>query len=481
MCEPLMVYNGSINQTFMETFAKFVAENHSVKFRQRAISNDARSVPLGWCSWYEFYSNVDEEKVMKNVEFLDSSGDTKDGEVHLPSVDFIQLDDGYQHHIGDWLDYRKDSFPNGLKGMAQAIKKRGYKAGLWLAPFMCGAYSKIARDHGDDWFVKYKPSCKYREDSILSIVFDVFVRWKFSKLFYLFDVYGEKSNANIIGHFNPEWENDLGFIYVLDYTNPEVQAYIKNVFATLKSYGFEYFKIDFLACGIRDGIRYNNDMTRLEIYRMSLQLIRNAVGPDAFILGCGAPLAPSIGLVDGCRISGDIKELWSANAIEYFCSGLFASVPSIKNCLLGNLRRNFVHNIWWLNDPDCVLVRYDKRFNLVETHTQLSLLGMTGGIMLLSDDLSKLEKERIDLVSKILPVSNMLKGSPSSYIESSYPNMFFCEGVAKQLGDADIFAITNWFEGKQTISILKWLKKVVYITMLICHNIFFGTFGAREC
>ena len=72
-----------------------------------------------------------------------------------------------------------------------------------------------------------------------------------------------------------------------------------------------------------------------------------------------------------------------------------------------------MHNIWWLNDPDCLLVRVDKRFNLYETNTQLSVLGMTGGIMLLSDDLSKLKPERLNLLNKILPVSSLLKGSPN--------------------------------------------------------------------
>ena len=268
------------------------------------------------------------------------------------------------------------------------------------------------------------------------------------------------SNANVIGHFNPEWENDLGVIYVLDYTNPEVQKYITHVFKTLRGYGFEYFKIDFLTCGIRDGIRYDNNMTRLEVYRMSLQLIRDAIGPDAFLLGCGAPLAPSIGLVDGCRISGDIKELWSGNVVEYFCSGMFCSIPSIKNSLLGNMRRNFIHNTWWLNDPDCLLVRVDERFNLYETHTQLSVLGMTGGIMLLSDDLPKLKRERLDLVNKVLPVSNILKGLPNSYTQSTYPNVFYCKGMAQQLGDADIYAFVNWYDDEQIINLFSWLKTI---------------------
>ena len=44
-------------------------------------------------------------------------------------------------------------------------------------------------------------------------------------------------NANVIGYFNPEWENELGVIYVFDYTNPEVQKYIIHVFTDNKKRG----------------------------------------------------------------------------------------------------------------------------------------------------------------------------------------------------------------------------------------------------
>ena len=44
-------------------------------------------------------------------------------------------------------------------------------------------------------------------------------------------------NTNVIGYFNPEWENELGVIYVFDHTNPEVQKYITHVFTDNKKRG----------------------------------------------------------------------------------------------------------------------------------------------------------------------------------------------------------------------------------------------------
>ncbi len=51
-------------------------------------------VPVGWCSWYYYYSKITQEEMMKNFEFFKKHRDA------LP-IDFIQLDDGYQAAIGD--------------------------------------------------------------------------------------------------------------------------------------------------------------------------------------------------------------------------------------------------------------------------------------------------------------------------------------------------------------------------------------------
>ena len=40
-------------------------------------------------------------------------------------------------------------------------------------------------------------------------------------------------------------------------------------------------------------------------YRAGLALVRDAVGPDVYLVGCGAPILPSVGLVDAMRVSPD--------------------------------------------------------------------------------------------------------------------------------------------------------------------------------
>ena len=52
--------------------------------------------PSGWCSWYYFYQQVTEEDVIRNLRFLEAH------RRELP-IDTVQIDDGYQADVGDWL------------------------------------------------------------------------------------------------------------------------------------------------------------------------------------------------------------------------------------------------------------------------------------------------------------------------------------------------------------------------------------------
>ena len=82
------------------------------------------------------------------------------------------------------------------------------------------------------------------------------------------------------------------------------------MFTSLRQMGFEYFKLDFLTSGIRKGGRYDPTINRLEAYRAGLGLMVEAIGEGAYVVGCGAPLGCSVGLLDGCRIGPDTEMSW---------------------------------------------------------------------------------------------------------------------------------------------------------------------------
>ena len=65
-------------------------------------------------------------------------------------VDVVQIDDGYQRGIGDWLD--ADPRFGDLRAVVAAIRGEGRRAGIWLAPFLVGARSALAAAH-PEWLL----------------------------------------------------------------------------------------------------------------------------------------------------------------------------------------------------------------------------------------------------------------------------------------------------------------------------------------
>jgi alpha-galactosidase len=51
--------------------------------------------PTGCCSWYSFCARVTSTDVLANLDVIADK---------LPALKYVQVDDGYQRAMGDWLD-----------------------------------------------------------------------------------------------------------------------------------------------------------------------------------------------------------------------------------------------------------------------------------------------------------------------------------------------------------------------------------------
>ena len=179
-----------------------------------------------WSSWYEFKKEFSFEILKEQLSTLDKIKPA------IP-IQTIQIDDGYTLH-GDWLD-TNDKWPRSMEDAAREIFQRGYRAGIWIAPFMVDEHSKLFRSH-PNWLIK-----------------------------------------DLDGNPIPEWQNPEGNHYVLDGSHPDVQRYISKVFRTFRKMGYTFFKTDFLDWGLKDSInikRYNKDKTSVQILVEVLNLIR---------------------------------------------------------------------------------------------------------------------------------------------------------------------------------------------------------------
>ncbi|HZN76363.1 MAG TPA: glycoside hydrolase family 36 protein [Micromonosporaceae bacterium] len=255
-----------------------------------------RPAPTVWCSWYHYFTKVTEADIVENLAAIDSTG--------LP-VDVVQIDDGWESEIGDWLTL-SDRFAS-LSALVDRIRSAGRRAGIWVAPFLVGERSDLAGEH-PGWLIA-----------------------------------GPDGLPVSAGH---NWNQD---VYGLDVTHPEAVAYLREVFGWLRSIGIDYFKTDFVYAGALAGSRHTG-VEPLRAYRDGVALIREVIGPDAYLLGCGAPILPSVGLVDAMRVSPDI-------ALEYEPRDGDPSQPSQRGAALSTVGRAWQHGRFWVNDPDCIVAR----------------------------------------------------------------------------------------------------------------------------
>ena len=271
-----------------------IFDSYVVLIKKELGSANIKISPRVWCSWYSMYEEICEDYLLKVCNDL----------VDYP-FDVIQVDDGWQHKVGDWKPNGK--FPSGMKSLANHITKIGKKAGLWLAPLIVVPSSSIYKEH-PDWLLRSEN--------------------------------GDPVNAGV------NWNEKL---YAMDTTHPKVLEWLTNLMREVREWGFDYIKLDFLYAGALNGIRYQN-IPRETAFRLGLQTMRESLG-DAFLLTCGTPILPSIGLCDAIRIGPDVSGSWSP-LLENKLLNNYA-VPGVQNAVRTSINRLWLSPIVQ-TDPDVV-------------------------------------------------------------------------------------------------------------------------------
>ena len=83
--------------------------------------------------------------------------------------------------------------------------------------------------------------------------------------------------------------------------------------------------------------------------------------------------------------------------------GYAATVPSTLNALRATEARQFMHRRLWLNDPDCVMLRTtDTDLTAEEVRRWALAVGDSGGMVLVSDDLSLLGADERALLDEVI-------------------------------------------------------------------------------
>ena len=329
--EELMVVEGHHRSDLLAELATRIARNHPRRLFQ--------PVPTGWCSWYCFGPRVTAEQVLENLDVILEK---------LPRLKYVQIDDGYQAAMGDWLETGK-AFGGDVVPVLKEIRKRGLEPAIWVAPFIAEQNSHVFERH-PTWFVQGQD-----EKPLVS------------------------SSVTFGGWRHGPW-------YALDGTHPEVQEHFRNLFQTMRQeWGCTYFKLDANFWGAIHGGRFHDrNATRIQAYRRGMEAIRSGAG-DSFILGCNHPMWPSLGLIDGSRSSADIKRAW----------------PTFRSVARQTLNRNWQNGRLWFNDPDAVLLTGDLPDHEFQFHA--TAIFASGGMVLSGDDLTKLPANRQAVLERLLP------------------------------------------------------------------------------
>jgi len=313
---------------------------------------------VGWNSWDYAAGAITRAQMDRNL----AAGQTLFGKalrVHC-------IDEGWEAQWGTWQPNGK--FPEGLADYARHVKAAGGIPGIWTAPLLVNTYNPLFYDH-PEWFAS-------RADGQLQT--DSF---------------------------------SYGPMAYLDVTLPAVQDHLRQLFQRLRQDGFEYFKVDFCHCILKAARFADPTVPRAELVRIAFRVIREAIGPEAYLLGCGAPYESVFGSVDAVRSTGDIHIYWGH---------VLTNVGAIA-------ARWWMQDNLWNCDPDFLVVRgpdtarapwfkrrvvapagpdggwmAGREFNEAEARAYALLVHLSGGDVVLGDQLELLEPLGAEILRRVL-------------------------------------------------------------------------------
>ena len=298
---------------------------------------------FGYTSWYNYYQNINEEIIMRDLEALDSR------------FNIFQIDDGYETFVGDWLDVDQKKFPNGLKPIVDKIHQKGYKAGLWLAPFVAEEKSKLFNEHRD-WFIK-----------------------------------NEKGQPFKVGG---NWSGQ----YALDLDNKDVRDYIEKCLKHYMDMGFDFFKLDFLYAA---GIPLYPGRSRCQAQYEAYQFLRNVL-KGKLILGCGANVINSYSSFDYLRVGPDVSLIFDDAPIMRL---LHRERISTKVTLQNTMFRSIFNNHLFGNDPDVFLLRNENiKLSFEQRKALTTINALFGSVLMTSDDIATYDDEQKKVLDHALKV-----------------------------------------------------------------------------
>lgn len=306
---------------------------------------------LGWESWYHFGLNVRPDDVLSNARLMREK-------IPDERFDLVQIDDGWQQAYGGWRANKH--WPDDMGEIVRSINALGCRTGLWLAPFMVIPNGAGLGTEHPDWCLM-DPS----------------------------------TNAPLLEPRHNRWS--------LDASNPEVLSFLRDLGEQVREWGFDMVKLDFLYFASQTATRYDPTVTGTEALRLGLRAFIDGFGEDRYVLGCGMPMLPAVGLCHGNRIGHDtamprVHMEFGHPANDW--TGYRGVVAQARNIAA----RWALQRRWFDCDPDIVMAWGSDGLDAAgyaprESQLLAAIAAMCGGPCFLADDLEQLSKEEIAILA----------------------------------------------------------------------------------
>lgn len=360
----------------------------------------------GWATWDYYAYKFTAEDILANAEQLKKIA---------PAANLIQVDAGWYAARGDYTEDRAD-LAGRMGEIIQRNQRAGMATGLWLDGFRANTDSEVFKRHPE---------------------------------YFLHDLDG-----NPIIQVRRPAGPDRDRVYI-DYSHPGARAHIAAAIRHLReNYGIPYFKIDFLRFGLNDEILQANPqvkgikahyptITDVERMRLGLQVMRAAVGPENYLLGCSAVFGPAIGFVDGMRTGGDISPRYEA----------------FPERVLANAGNSYLHGKVFNVDADYLVfreaadedgkvseekVKHGGSLTLNEARMWADFNKLFGNCRLSGDNLRTLRPERQALVAEVFAFPAMDETIPLDFWQHGKNKADGHELLLARHGNDVYLGIFNW-------------------------------------
>lgn len=360
------------------------------------------------------YSQV----AIENVKALRNKLRGFDADIFRVST-WTSLKDGIP---GNWMkaSERHFSYTNGYRNFINELKKYGFKAGVWIAPFwFCSEADGVLENNQENLL----RDCK--GDPLIQPL-----NWA-----------GNRDDTTRLSRLHK---------YYLDGTHPKTKEFVKKVFAYNRDIGVRFYMLDFLGVP-GNSCLYDRTKTPLEAAGNILKIIRETAGDDTHLQTAVSSTPAYSGIIDAARVGRDYGESrplqgqgtplsdWG-NATFVLHDHHYANTHYLVQNAAASY---FTHRKLYINDLNAFTI--DKPVPLEHARITTTMFGLCGSPLMLDDDFRRINDERLKMIRLCLPRT---KGwpMPVDLFDNVYPNdysRYLKLSVETSWGNYQLLAVFN--------------------------------------